>query len=333
MSENELQRCRFGVLLVNLGTPDEPSAAAVRRYLREFLSDSRVIDTPRILWWFILNLIILWVRPPKVAKLYQAVWTEQGSPLLAIGKRQAQALQTVLRQQMGKAIPVELAMTYGNPSVKEALASLREQGCRRVLVLTLYPQYSRTTTAAVFDVVANALKQEPNLPELRFINSYHLQESYIAALAESVQAHWRENGRGTRLLMSFHGVPERYAEQGDPYPDYCRATAQALAEKLQLSEGQWLCSFQSRFGPAEWVKPYTDQVLQEWGSSGVTSVDVICPAFSADCLETLEEIKIQNRNFFLQAGGKEYSYIAALNYSPGFISCLAQLVGQHSGGW
>jgi len=273
------------------------------------------------------------VRPPKVAKLYQTVWGEQGSPLLAVGKRQAQALQLALQQRCGRDIPVELAMTYGNPSVKQALASLRRQDVERIVVVPLYPQYSGTTTAAAFDAVAKALAKEPKLPELRFINDYHRHEQYITALAESVQAHWRAHDKAERLLISFHGIPERYAEQGDPYPQRCRATAQALADKLKLSQDAWLCSFQSRFGPAEWVKPYTDKVLEAWGEAGVESVDVICPAFSADCLETLEEIKIQNCETFLQAGGKKYQYIAALNDSPAFIATLVSLVEQHSGGW
>lgn len=334
MSESSGQSAPdFGVLLVNLGTPDQPTPGAVRRYLREFLSDARVIDTPRLLWWFILNVIILQVRPAKVAKLYRAIWTEQGSPLLAIGRRQVKALCSELEKRLAKKIPVQLAMTYGNPSVSSALAALRAAGCDRVLVLPLYPQYSGTTTAAVFDVVAKALRTESDLPELRFIKEFHLCDDYIAALAQSVEEHWQDNGRAERLLMSFHGVPERYLERGDPYADQCRATARALAEKLELQDDQWLCSFQSRFGPAEWVKPYTDIVLQEWGASEVASVDVICPAFAADCLETLEEIKIQNRDFFLQAGGKEYRYIPALNDRTKFIECLAGLVERHTEGW
>lgn len=334
MSEQREQRTpNVGVLLVNLGTPDQPTSAAVRRYLREFLSDPRVIDTPRLLWWFILNGIILLVRPAKVAKLYQAVWTEAGSPLLAIGKRQAQALQLELEQRTSAKIPVVLAMTYGNPSVSQALDDLRDQGCEKILVLPLYPQYSGTTTAAVYDAVAKALRQQPDIPGLRFIKDYHLLDGYIEALAESVQEHWQSNGQAQRLLMSFHGVPERYVDAGDPYVGQCRATAQALADKLALSDDQWLCSFQSRFGPAEWVKPYTDKVLQAWGKEGVESVDVICPAFAADCLETLEEIKIQNRDFFLEAGGKEYRYISALNDRAAFIQCLASLVENNSGGW
>jgi len=324
---------RYGVLLVNLGTPDQPTAKAVRRYLREFLSDPRVINKPRILWWFVLNCIILLVRPAKVAKLYQAVWTEEGSPLLAIGKRQAQALQTELEKRTPQPVPVQLAMTYGNPSLAKALDDLRAKGCQKVLVLPLYPQYSGTTTAAVFDTVAKALRKQPALPELRVINNDHLVDDYIAALAESVQAHWRSNPRANRLLMSFHGVPESYVAAGDPYADQCRASARALADKLALNDGEWECSFQSRFGPDEWVKPYTDKVLQHWGAEGIASVDVICPAFAADCLETLEEIKIQNRDFFIEAGGKEYRYISALNDQASFIECLAALVEKHTGGW
>ncbi len=324
---------RYGVLLVNLGTPDQPTPSAVRRYLREFLSDPRVIDTPRLVWWVILNAIILVVRPSRVAKLYQSVWTDQGSPLLAIGKRQVAALCAELERRQGYPVPVALAMTYGNPSIKDEIAGLQAQGCQRILVLPLYPQYSGTTTAAIFDAIAKALRSQPDLPELRFINDYHLDTGYITALAESVKEQWQTKGRSERLLISFHGVPERYVEAGDPYVGQCRATAQDLAEALELDDGQWLCSFQSRFGPAEWVKPYTDKTLQQWGAEGVSSVDVICPAFAADCLETLEEIKIQNRDFFLEAGGKAYHYITALNDRPDFIHCLAQLVERNTGGW
>lgn len=324
---------RFGVLVVNLGTPDAPSPAAVRRYLREFLSDPRVIDTPRLLWWAILNGIILRVRPAKVARLYQAIWSDEGSPLLAIGKRQVAALSEALEENLGFQVPVALAMTYGNPSLKDEIANLQAQGCQRILVLPLYPQYSGTTTAAVFDAIGRTLKAQPNLPELRFINQYHLNAHYLSALVESVQAHWQEHGRAERLLLSFHGVPERYVEAGDPYAGQCKATAKAVAQALDLDDGQWLCSFQSRFGPAEWVKPYTDETLKQWAEEGVSSVDVICPAFAADCLETLEEIKIQNRDIFLKAGGKEYRYIPALNDHPAFIHCLAQLVVSNTGGW
>lgn len=327
------QVSKYGVLLVNLGTPDEPTSSAVRRYLREFLSDRRVIDTPRLLWWFILNCIILLVRPAKVAKLYQAVWSDEGSPLLAIGKKQAAALGERLQQRLQQKVPVVLAMTYGQPSTKVGIADLQAQGCDKILVLPLYPQYSGTTTAAVFDAVAKALSQESNLPELRFLNAFYNHQPYINALVNTVDQYWKNNGRPDRLLISFHGIPERYVEKGDPYVGQCKATAAALADKLALAAGQWECSFQSRFGPAEWVKPYTDKTLEQWGQSGIGRVDVICPAFTADCLETLEEIKIQNRDIFLNAGGGDYHYIPALNDTPDFIDCLADLVIQHTEGW
>lgn len=331
--EHHRQTTRYGVLLVNLGTPDEPTPSAVRRYLREFLSDRRVIDTPRLLWWFVLNCIILLVRPAKVAKLYQAVWSDNGSPLLAIGKKQAVALGERFKERLGQELPVSLAMTYGNPSTKAGIAELQAQGCDKILVLPLYPQYSGTTTAAVFDAVAKALALQSNLPELRFVKSFHVDQAYIGALASSVDRYWQANDRPDRLLMSFHGIPERYVDQGDPYVGQCKATAAALADKLALDDAQWECSFQSRFGPAEWVKPYTDKTLEQWGESGVGRVDVICPAFTADCLETLEEIKIQNRDVFLNAGGEQYHYIPALNDNPEFVDCLADLVDRHTEGW
>lgn len=319
----------IGVLLVNLGTPAAPTTGAVRRYLREFLSDRRVIDTPKIIWWFILNGVILLIRPSKVAKLYQSVWTDQGSPLLAISRRQAQALAVKLEEKYPDSYQVELAMTYGTPSIADALKSIQGQGCQRVVVLPLYPQYSATTTAAVFDRWAMALHDVVDIPETRFIKKFHAHPSYIAALAASVSAHWQKQGKPDRLLMSFHGIPERYVAHGDPYVAQCHETASALAQSLQLEEKAWKISFQSRFGPTAWVQPYTDEVLKQWAGEDLQRVDVVCPAFAADCLETLEEISVQNRELYQHAGGGEYQYIPALNDRPEFIGCLAELVELH----
>ncbi len=319
----------IGVLLVNLGTPKAPTTSAVRRYLREFLSDRRVIDTPKIIWWFILNGVILLIRPSKVAKLYQSVWTDQGSPLLAISRRQAQALAVKLEEKYPDSYRVELAMTYGTPSIPDALKSIQEQGCQRVVVLPLYPQYSATTTAAVFDRWATALRDVVDIPETRFIKKFHAHPAYIAALAVSVSAHWQEQGKPDRLLMSFHGIPERYVANGDPYVAQCQATARALAQALQLEDKAWKMSFQSRFGPAAWVQPYTDEVLKQWAGEQLKRIDVVCPAFAADCLETLEEISVQNRELYQHAGGGEYLYIPALNDRPEFIDCLVELVELH----
>lgn len=323
----------IGVLLVNLGTPKEPTPSAVKTYLKEFLWDRRVVDVPRPIWWLILNGIILNTRPKRVAKAYESVWSEDGSPLLAIARKQQAALETALSTASDTPIPVELAMTYGEPSMEQAGLNLRNKGVKKILVFPLYPQYSATTTAAAFDRLAKGLKRCPHLPELRFINEYHVNPLYINALSSSVQEYWKEHGKGDRLLMSFHGIPKRYEDNGDPYPSQCRATAKALAESLSLNENEWLCSFQSRFGREEWVKPYTDETLIEWGKSGLDRVDVISPAFSADCLETLEELEEENRENFIHAGGKEYRYIPCLNDREDHIQMMVDLVRKNIQGW
>jgi len=315
-----------GVLLTNLGTPDAPTTTAVRAYLKEFLWDPRVVEQPRWLWWLILNGIILNTRPAKSAALYQTVWTDDGSPLLAAGKKQRHALQQSLRKEMGDTVHVELAMRYGNPSIRSGLQSLREKNCRKIIIMPLYPQYSATTTGSTFDAVADELKTWRRVPELHLIDAYHKHPAYIAALADSVRAHWAENGEPARLLMSFHGIPERYFEAGDPYPCQCRVTARLLREALGLDEERAQIAFQSRFGKEPWVQPYTDDTLKTWGQGGVKSVDVICPGFAADCLETLEEIGSENRDYFLSAGGEQYRYIPALNDSAAHIEALKQIV-------
>lgn len=325
---------RFGVLLVNLGTPEAPTTEAVRRYLGEFLWDKRVVDAPRPLWWLILHGVILRLRPGRVAKGYQAVWTDEGSPLLAIGRRQQRALAAALEHHYGEAIPVELAMTYGSPSLREGGLRLRDAGVERILVLPLYPQFSRSTTAAVFDGLARALASCPHLPELRFVRDYHDHPAYIGALATSIRQHWEANGgEQGKLMLSYHGIPKRYAEQGDPYPRHCETTSRLVAETLGLADDDWLMSYQSRFGREEWLKPYTDETLKAWGREGIEHVDIISPAFAADCLETLEELEVENRNNFLGAGGKTYRYIPALNDRAEHIDMLVQLVEQHAGGW
>lgn len=325
---------RFGVLLVNLGTPNAPTPAAVRRYLAEFLWDERVVDAPRPLWWLILHGFILRFRPARVAKGYAAIWQKEGSPLLVIGRRQQSALKAYLAERFGESIPVELAMTYGEPSMEQAGEALRDAGAKRILVLPLYPQFSRSTTAAVFDRLAKALKPCQHLPELRFVGDYHDHPAYIEALANSVREHWQRNdGERGRLLMSYHGIPKRYADQGDPYPHHCEGTSQRLAEALGLDEAEWQMSYQSRFGREEWLKPYTDETLTQWGRQGVEHVDIISPAFAADCLETLEELEMQNRENFIRAGGKLYRYIPALNDRQDHIALLATMVETHTQGW
>ena len=315
---------KTAILLVNLGTPSEPTPQAVRAYLKEFLSDNRVIEIPKIIWQIILRLFVLTTRPKRVAHAYQSVWTADGSPLLAILKQQVQSLQTSLEQD-GRHMPVFATMTYGTPNIKAVMSDLTEQGFERFIVLPLYPQYSATTTGAVFDKIAELFMGWRELPELIFIKDYHQHPLYIKALADSVRAFWDEHGQADKLLMSFHGIPKPYADKGDPYAEQCRQTATLLAVELGLGAGQWAISFQSRFGAQEWLKPYTDELLGEWGEQGV-SVQVISPAFSADCLETLEELAVENRDNFMNAGGKQYAYIPALNANSAHIMMMNEIV-------
>jgi len=323
----------LGVLLTNLGSPDAPTPAAVRRYLAEFLSDPRVVEIPRPLWLPILHGVVLNTRPKRSAHAYQRVWREEGSPLLIISRGQAAALQQRLEQLVTGPVRVVLAMRYGNPSIPAGLRELRAAGARRIIVLPLYPQYSAATTASTFDAVAAVLRGWRWLPELRFVMQYHDRPDYIAALARSIEESWAEHGRGERLLFSFHGMPRRTLLLGDPYHCECHKTARLVAERLQLSDGQWQVSFQSRFGRAEWLQPYTDKTLQSWAKQGTRHVDVVCPGFSADCLETLEEIAMLNKDAFLLAGGERLHYIGALNERPDHIAMLADLVLSHAQGW
>jgi len=316
------QSVHTGVLLTNLGTPDAPTRAALRAYLKEFLWDPRVVEQPRWLWWLVLNGVILNIRPGKSAALYQSVWSAEGSPLLAISKKQCALLQ----QRVGDDVHVELAMRYGNPSIQAGLEALRAKNCRKIVILPLYPQYSATTTASTFDAVADVLKTWRRIPQLQMIDAYYNNPAYIAALADSVRADWQKNGKPERLLMSFHGIPERYFKAGDPYPCHCRETARLLREALGLDEETAPISFQSRFGREAWVKPYTDATLKQWGAEGIKSVAVICPGFSADCLESLEEIGTENRNYFLESGGEDYRYIPALNDQSAHIDMLAGII-------
>lgn len=313
------QAPRAGVLLVNLGTPEAPTRKAIRRYLKEFLSDIRVVDVEPTLWWPILNLIILNTRPKKLAAKYQAIWTDEGGPLVAIGKRQAAGIA----ERLG--VPVALAMRYGTPAIEQALADLDAQGVRRIVLLPLFPQYSASTTAAVMDAVFGALSRRRWLPSLSTINSYHDDPGYIAALAASVTAHWQQQGRGEHLLMSFHGIPQRYFDLGDPYYCHCQKTARLLAAQLGLSAEQWSLSFQSRFGKEPWIQPYTDAQLGVLAAGGIKTLDVIAPGFAADCLETLEEIAVEYREDFERLGGT-LRYVAALNDSAAHLDALAQLI-------
>lgn len=317
---------RTGVLLVNLGTPDAPTLSAIRRYLRQFLSDPRVVELPRALWLPILYLFVLPFRPKRLAHAYASVWTEAGSPLLSISLRQTAALKARLQAACGQDVPVALAMTYGQPGIAEALAELEAQSVRRIIVLPLYPQYSGSTTAAAFDAVFAAVRERRWVPELRTINAYHDHPSYIAALANSVRRHWAEQGRAEHLLMSFHGVPQGYVEQGDPYYCHCQKTARLLAESLGLTKADYTVTFQSRFGKAPWVQPYTDEAVVRLAQRGIKQLDAICPGFAADCLETLEEVSLRYAEDFQAAGGERMRYIPALNDHPEHIEALAGLL-------
>lgn len=323
---------RVGILLANLGTPDAATAPALRRYLAQFLSDRRVVEIPVLLWQLILHGVILRVRPAKSAAKYASVWLPEGSPLLVWTRRQATLLQGYLGER-GASVVVRPAMRYGNPSIARALDELRAQGATRVLVLPAYPQYSGATTASTFDAVAAWGTGARRLPELRFVNDYHDDAAYIDALAESVKAHWQAEGRGGVLVMSFHGMPERTLHLGDPYHCQCHKTARLLAEALGLSRDDYRVCFQSRFGKAKWLEPATEPTLIGLAKDGVQRVDVICPGFSADCLETLEEINLEAREAFLHAGGQTFHYIACLNDSPVGMAAMAQVALKHLAGW
>ncbi len=323
------------VLLVNLGTPEAPTAPALRRYLKEFLSDPRVVEIARPLWWLILNGIILNVRPKKSAEKYATVWTTEGSPLKVHTEKQAKLLKGLLGQQ-GTPVKVDWAMRYGAPNIPTVLSRLKAEGATRILVVPLYPQYSASTTATVFDEVSHWLQATRNQPEMRFVRNYHDEEAYLAALEASVRTHWQQNGRpqdSYRLIMSFHGLPRASLDQGDPYHCECHKTGRLLAERLGLDREEYQVCFQSRFGRAEWLQPYTAPTLKALGQQGVGRVDVICPGFSSDCLETLEEIALEGKSEFLSAGGKEYHYIPALNEHPLWIEALAGLVRRQLQGW
>jgi len=323
---------RVAVLLVNLGTPDAPTPAALRRYLAEFLSDPRVVEIPKALWWLILHGIILRVRPAKSAQKYASVWTPEGSPLAVWTAKQAKLLFGYLGQA-GHAVLVRHAMRYGQPSIAATLDALRADGATRVLVLPLYPQYSATTSASVFDAVAAWGQSSRWVPELRFVQQYHDDAGYIAALAAQVRSHWQREGRGDMLVMSFHGVPERTLQLGDPYHCNCHKTARLLATQLGLAAPQYRVTFQSRFGKAQWLQPYTEPTLQQLAREGVARVDVICPGFVADCLETLEEIDQEAREAFVEAGGQTLHYIPCLNDRHEWITALRDIALRHLQGW
>ena len=322
-----------GILLVNLGTPSAPTVMAVRAYLKEFLSDPRVVEIPRLPWWLILNLFILTTRPKQSAKKYAKIWSKEGSPLAVHTAKQASLLKGYLGGRLKTPHAVAWAMRYGNPSIGKALRGLRETGCDRILVLPMYPQYSMSTTASVFDAVFSGIASLRNVPALRLVKHYHDHPAYIAALAKSVGDYWMTNGRPDKLVMSFHGVPKFTLTRGDPYHCECHKTARMLGEELGLKPEQYVVTFQSRFGRTEWLKPYTMDTVVELGKRKVGRVDVVCPGFVADCLETLEEIGIENKAAFLQAGGREFNLIPCLNERHEWIEALARIAAENLHGW
>ena len=327
------QPARTGVLLVNLGTPEAPNAQALRPYLKEFLSDPRVVEIPRALWWLILNGIILNTRPKKSAEKYASIWTADGSPLKVHTEKQAKLLKGWLGEHVASPVQVEYAMRYGSPSIPDTLARMKANGCDRILLLPAYPQYAASSTATAHDMAFSWLQSVRNQPAIRTVKHYHDDPGYIAALAANIRDYWQMHGRPDVLLMSFHGVPRYTLDKGDPYHCECQKTGRLLAEALGLDAKQYRVSFQSRFGRAEWLQPYTDKTLESLGREGVGRVDIVAPGFTADCLETLEELAMEGRESFLTAGGKDFHYIPALNEHPQWIAALGQIALDNLGGW
>jgi len=327
------QQPGMGVLVVNLGTPDEPTTESVRRYLAEFLSDPRVVEIPRLLWKIILHGIILRIRPAKSAEAYQRVWTDKGSPLMA----ESAALTLQIDKEIQARIPgkshVVLAMRYGNPSIQNGLLQLQSEGAERIMVLPLYPQYSGATTGTVADAVFANLSKWRWVPELRLLGPYHDDPAYIKAVADSIRAHWQEKGQGDKLLMSFHGMPKATLTAGDPYFCHCHKSARLIAAELGLQDEQWEMAFQSRFGKAEWLQPYVAKRLKKLPKEGVKNLTVVCPGFAVDCLETLDEIAVEGRDEFIKAGGEQLEYIPALNASPDHVSLMVDKIITNAGGW
>jgi ferrochelatase len=326
------KQIKTAVVLINLGTPDAPTPSAVRKYLKQFLWDKRVVEIPRPIWWLILNLIILPFRSKKSAEKYASIWTNEGSPLLLHTRKQALLLKGYLGER-GHDLHVAFAMRYGSPSIPDVLNKLKSDGCERILILPAYPQYSATTTASNFDAVTQHYQQTRNIPELRFIKNYHDHPAYIQALKTSILHSWETHGRAEKLVMSFHGLPKAFLMRGDPYHCECYKTARLLAEQLGLSKDDYVVTFQSRLGRAEWLQPYTEPTVQALAKQGIKKIDVVCPGFLVDCLETLEEIAMEVRQAFLTAGGQQFHYIACLNDSPDGMRALAEITEQHLIGW
>ena len=327
------QRAKIGVLIVNTGTPAAPTKQALRPYLKQFLWDRRIVDTPRWLWWLVLNAIILTTRPKKSARAYQRIWTERGSPLAVHTEDQANAIQLSLHSHWGESLVVDWAMRYGDPGIESKLQSLQQQGVEKLLVLPMFPQYASATTASIFDAVANYYRQQMWLPEIHFVGHYCDHPLYITALADSVRQHWQQHGRADKILFSYHGEPLRYLQRGDPYHCQCLKTTRLVAEQLALQPMEYLTTFQSRFGPGDWLQPYTDETLKALPQQNVKHVQILCPGFAADCLETVDEIAIENKRHFLSAGGNRFEYIPALNANEQHIAALVNIIATHVNSW
>ena len=323
---------KTGVLITNLGTPDAPNAKSLKIYLNQFLSDPRVIEIPKIIWQIILKLIILQIRPRKSAANYKKIWTDKGSPLLDISQRQLEGVKKIILEKYPN-VEFALGMRYGNPSIEKALKELQEKQVRRLLVLPLYPQYCAATTASTFDEVTNTLQKWRWIPELRFINQYFEEEKYIETLASSIEDFWAKNGKPQKIIFSYHGIPKRYLTNGDPYHCFCLKTTRLVKEKMKLSDDQIMTTFQSRFGREEWLQPYTSETLKELPGKGIKDIHIISPGFSADCLETLEELEEENREYFIESGGEQYKYIPCLNDNKEHLDFISYLIIKNTYGW
>ena len=325
-------KSHLGVLITNLGTPDRPNSNSLKKYLKEFLSDPRVIELPKILWQTILRGIILKTRPRKVSKLYKSIWTKKGSPLLVTLENQKKGIAKIINKKKNK-IKIVASMRYGNPSIKEGLDKLKKMGCRKILIFPLYPQYCAATTGSTFDKVTEILRKWRWIPEVRFINGYYDDPLYVNALAESIKKSWKKYGKTQKLVFSYHGIPKKYLLKGDPYHCFCHKTTRLIVEKMNLKEEEYITTFQSRFGPDEWLKPYTDKTLEELPKKGIKKIHILSPGFSSDCLETIEELEQENKKIFLDAGGEKYCYIPCLNNSPEHLKLLTNQILKHINYW
>ena len=323
---------KIGVLITNLGTPDAPNKEELKVYLNQFLSDPRVIELPKILWQILLKLVILQIRPSKSAEAYKQIWTDKGSPLLDIANRQLNKIQTSFPSN-NENIVFEVGMRYGNPSIPDALSKLQKKQIRRLLVLPMYPQYCAATTGSTFDEVTNVLQKWRWIPEMRFINQYFEEKNYIEALSNSIKSFWKKNKKPQKIIFSYHGIPKRYLTNGDPYHCFCLKTTRLVKEHLGLLDDEIMTTFQSRFGKEEWLKPYTSETLKELPKQGIKNIHIISPGFSSDCLETLEELEEENKEYFMESGGENYHYIPCLNDHDDHIDLFVNLIKKHIQGW